>query len=84
MTELFTTKDAMSEKPMTIIIERSRNSILVQTIDEVCETKEEFNAAWEAATARNDPSNLMNFIPLTEQGAERLLQALKKELKGDK
>jgi len=83
MIELFTTKDAISEKPMTIVIERSGNNILVQTIDEVCETREEFNAAWEAAIARNDPSNLMNFIPLTEQGAERLLQAIKKEL-GDK
>ena len=80
MIELFTTKDAISEKPMTIVIERGGNNILVQTIDEVCETREEFNAAWEAAIARNDPSNLMNFIPLTEQGAEHLLQAIKKEL----
>jgi len=83
MTHLFTTKDSISEKPMTIFIELSGKNVLIQTIDEVCETKEEFNAAWEAAIARNDPSNLMNFIPLTEQGAERLLQAIKKEL-GDK
>lgn len=83
MIELFTIKDAISENPMTVVIERSGKNVLIQTIDEVCETKEEFNAAWETAIARNDPSNLMNFIPLTEQGAERLLQALKKEL-GDR
>ena len=80
MTELFTTRDAMSDTPMTVVIERRTKSILIQTIDKVCETAEEFNAAWEAAIARNDPSNLMNIIPLTERGAERLLKALKKAL----
>jgi len=81
--ELFTTRDSMSDTPMTIAIQRRKNSISIQTIDSICETAEEFNAAWEAAIARNDPSNLMNFIPLTEKGAERLLQALKKELEAE-
>lgn len=83
MTELFTTRDAMSDTPMTVVIERRTKSILIQTIDKVCETLEEFNAAWEAKIAHNDLSNLMNFIPLTERGAERLLQALTKELEAE-
>ena len=80
MTELFVTKDSISDEAMTVFIVKRAKGIDITTIDGKHHSIEQFNEACEREIAGTKLSQLTNFIPLTREGATLLRDALTKAL----
>lgn len=83
MTELIVTKDSISNKPMTVRVSPRTNGIDITSIDGKHHSIEEFDAAWEREISEKKLSALVNFIPLTRDGATQLRDALTKALEAE-
>lgn len=80
MVELIVTRDSISYKAMTVRVSPRTSGIDITTIDGKHHSIEQFDEAWEREISEKKLSKLVNFIPLTREGTERLRDALTKAL----
>ena len=83
MNEIFITRDTITDSTITVLVSTTKKGIDISTIEGNYKTEEEFEEAWERTLREKKSIDLMNFLPLTVEGAEELWGALTKILEAE-